>query len=322
MNGTDHHGAQAQLPGLLRTLDDRFREEGARVLHSRLPDYVAAVRRGGGGRATASPCAGASYGRSIAAARTTATSSSTGSPRRARRSSRPTTRRSRPWSATPSPWPRAAWLLGAPYPQGALTQSWKYLLQNHPHDSICGCSLDEVHEQMMTRFQWSQEIAGQVAVEALHQINRRAARPALEEGEVAFRLFNPLPWAREEVWEASGGRPPRERPPGPAPAALPGAGRGRDGAAPTSCGRPGADPHPRPLGRAAGPPQRLRVRALRLAFRATLPALGYGTFVLRPLALPAWDRDPRRPGRTCGSRRPRWRTSTCAPSLAPTGRST
>jgi alpha-mannosidase len=34
------------------------------------------------------------------------------------------------------------------------------------------------------------------------------------------------------------------------------------------------------------------VRALRLAFRATLPALGYGTFVLRPLALPAWDRDP------------------------------
>ncbi len=28
---------------------------------------------------------------------------------------------------------------------------WKKILENHPHDSICGCSIDPVHEEMMTR---------------------------------------------------------------------------------------------------------------------------------------------------------------------------
>jgi len=34
-----------------------------------------------------------------------------------------------------------------------LRQAWKTLLQNHPHDSICGCSIDPVHREMMTRFE-------------------------------------------------------------------------------------------------------------------------------------------------------------------------
>ena len=50
------------------------------------------------------------------------------------------------------PFSAMAWMLGEPYPQEFLWQSWKYLLQNHPHDSICGCSLDAVHEQMMPPF--------------------------------------------------------------------------------------------------------------------------------------------------------------------------
>jgi len=34
-----------------------------------------------------------------------------------------------------------------------LEYAWKLLMKNHPHDSICGCSVDEVHDEMMTRFQ-------------------------------------------------------------------------------------------------------------------------------------------------------------------------
>lgn len=30
---------------------------------------------------------------------------------------------------------------------------WKLLMENHPHDSICGCSVDEVHREMVTRFE-------------------------------------------------------------------------------------------------------------------------------------------------------------------------
>lgn len=29
---------------------------------------------------------------------------------------------------------------------------WKLLIKNHPHDSICGCSIDEVHQEMEQRF--------------------------------------------------------------------------------------------------------------------------------------------------------------------------
>lgn len=38
------------------------------------------------------------------------------------------------------------------YPAVELDNAWKYLLKNHPHDSMCGCSVDEVHREMMTRF--------------------------------------------------------------------------------------------------------------------------------------------------------------------------
>jgi mannosylglycerate hydrolase len=37
------------------------------------------------------------------------------------------------------------------YPHQELEHAWKLLLQNSPHDSICGCSVDEVHREMMVR---------------------------------------------------------------------------------------------------------------------------------------------------------------------------
>jgi alpha-mannosidase len=37
--------------------------------------------------------------------------------------------------------------------QDFLEYFWKLLMENHPHDSICGCSVDEVHREMNTRFE-------------------------------------------------------------------------------------------------------------------------------------------------------------------------
>jgi alpha-mannosidase len=44
-------------------------------------------------------------------------------------------------------------MLGAAdqYPKDYLLYLWKTLIQNHPHDSICGCSRDEVHAEMEGR---------------------------------------------------------------------------------------------------------------------------------------------------------------------------
>ena len=33
--------------------------------------------------------------------------------------------------------------------------AWRILMQNHPHDSICSCSHDDIYDEMMTRFQKS-----------------------------------------------------------------------------------------------------------------------------------------------------------------------
>jgi len=38
-----------------------------------------------------------------------------------------------------------SWLNGGKYNSNVLMAIWKKLLKNHPHDSICGVSIDDVH---------------------------------------------------------------------------------------------------------------------------------------------------------------------------------
>lgn len=58
--------------------------------------------------------------------------------------------------------PLAAWVaaLGGDPDAERIEFAWRVALENHPHDSVCGCSIDEVHEQMETRFDRVAEIAG------------------------------------------------------------------------------------------------------------------------------------------------------------------
>ena len=41
---------------------------------------------------------------------------------------------------------------GGEYCSDLFLYAWKKLMQNHPHDSICACSCDEIYEEMKTRF--------------------------------------------------------------------------------------------------------------------------------------------------------------------------
>jgi hypothetical protein len=61
-------------------------------------------------------------------------------------------------------------LAGARYPAGELRHAWKTLMQNHPHDSICGCSIDAVHEENMTRFARARQLGDAVVEAALETI--------------------------------------------------------------------------------------------------------------------------------------------------------
>jgi hypothetical protein len=44
------------------------------------------------------------------------------------------------------------------YPHAPLNFAWRTLLRNHPHDSICGCSVDAVHREMLSRFAQTESV--------------------------------------------------------------------------------------------------------------------------------------------------------------------
>lgn len=61
-------------------------------------------------------------------------------------------------------------LLGHEYPHHLFTYAWKTLMQNHPHDSICGCSVDDVHREMVTRFEKSCNVAESIVQDSIDAI--------------------------------------------------------------------------------------------------------------------------------------------------------
>jgi alpha-mannosidase len=74
---------------------------------------------------------------------------------------------------TAEPLAALAHQLGKPYPHGLLQYAWKTLMQNHPHDSICGCSVDEVYHEMKTRFAKSMEVGSALAIESAKFISNK-----------------------------------------------------------------------------------------------------------------------------------------------------
>ncbi len=73
---------------------------------------------------------------------------------------------------------------GERYPAADLRLAWRDLLRNHPHDSICGCSVDEVHRDMLVRY------------EQLHRALEILERHALGVGGA---LVNTLPYRRARL---------------------------------------------------------------------------------------------------------------------------
>jgi len=72
------------------------------------------------------------------------------------------------------------------------------LLKNHPHDSICGCSIDQVHKEMITRFNWSEQIAQELINKNLDYITGKIKIDYLNKEELALVVFNPLPYSIDE----------------------------------------------------------------------------------------------------------------------------
>ncbi|EUJ51701.1 alpha-mannosidase [Listeria fleischmannii] len=79
---------------------------------------------------------------------------------------------------------------GFDYPSDQLDYAWKTLMQNHPHDSICGCSVDAVHRGMMTRFETANEVGKYVASEATAFLANKIDTSAFRSEAKPFVVWN------------------------------------------------------------------------------------------------------------------------------------
>ncbi len=88
-------------------------------------------------------------------------------------------------------------LLGGTDDRALLTAAWKTLLKNHPHDDICGCSVEAVHDAMTARF--ADVMQRGVALVREHGRALAAAIAVRADAGVPLVVFNALGHDRDEV---------------------------------------------------------------------------------------------------------------------------
>jgi len=226
------------------------------------------------------------------------------------------------WS---EPWSAILWTQGHPYPAAFLWKAWEWLLQNHPHDSIGGCSVDAVHAQMETRFAWASEIGNEITAENFQRLAEQVDLADLQPDEAALILFNALPWDFDgtvtieiDLWDFFLNHVAMLRwepalPESAIHAAMEAPEIFRWRTYHQWAENPPIMPSPdvrglrlRPLGAAdaipiqieamerasilrpgvSGPPSFRDVQRVRASFRASIPALGYQVYAVRPEANP------------------------------------
>jgi alpha-mannosidase len=81
----------------------------------------------------------------------------------------------------------------APAP-GYLRLAWRYLLKNQAHDSICGCSIDQVHKDMHYRFDQTRTICDNLLKDLFPEEDI-----GKDNSGAALMLFSNLPFKRRTV---------------------------------------------------------------------------------------------------------------------------
>lgn len=186
-NGSDHLPVLPELPGYCTELERRF--PGSRFVVSRYDDYVRAV-----GEVTVPTKTGELLGsrlqnvlRGVNSARLYIKQANERAERRllgaetlaALRSLRDAT----------------------PFPRSDFALAWRDLLRCHPHDTICGCSCDEVHRDALVRYESLHRKLSVLEGRALDGL----AADAPVEGSVG--VMNLLPYRRRGLVEVPGAEP-------------------------------------------------------------------------------------------------------------------
>jgi hypothetical protein len=98
------------------------------------------------------------------------------------------------------PWSAFAPALGLPDERPALEQAWRALLCNQAHDSICGCSIDPVHERMLARYDDAEGLGRATLQRTLERLaGANATRDTPWQPEQTVAVFNASPHPRTDV---------------------------------------------------------------------------------------------------------------------------
>ncbi|MHA1791050.1 MAG: alpha-mannosidase [Promethearchaeota archaeon] len=90
-----------------------------------------------------------------------------------------------------------AWYLGARYPIDEIHHLWKKILLNHPHDSICGCSIDRVHDDMEVRYKEAMDIITVLEQSAFNFLASRLKNEDDDEDRMHLFVFNSSNWIQD-----------------------------------------------------------------------------------------------------------------------------
>lgn len=93
------------------------------------------------------------------------------------------------------------------HPASITRQAWRLLMENHPHDSICGCSIDQVHTEMKARFDQVKQVGEELTRQSLVSlaeavITDRGHQSEPDKFSSAVVVFNPSSNPRTDLVSA------------------------------------------------------------------------------------------------------------------------
>jgi len=97
------------------------------------------------------------------------------------------------------PYSLLGWLSGGEYMRSAIDRSWQYLLQNQPHDNICGAGIDQMEKDMHYRFDQAEIISDGVMRRGMAAIQKQIDNRDVDIYDAVITVFNPCPHSRSEV---------------------------------------------------------------------------------------------------------------------------
>lgn len=184
MNGCDHQPVQTNLSEALRVARELYPEH--EFIHSNFDDYMKAVQESLPPKLSLT--VGELRGQKTDGLFTLANTASARVPIKQLNQQNQTL-----LEKVAEPLAALAQTQGKAYPHALFVYAWKTLMQNHPHDSICGCSVDEVYREMATRFAKSMEVAKAIVARSAAAVAGGVDTTAFEAfgaGAAPFVVFN------------------------------------------------------------------------------------------------------------------------------------